>query len=177
MHLIFPVSPTWPLRQLAPDAVEYIVDSGSSRAADTNRDAVALLLRARWGLPVPLQPLVWIEETMAAGAPPGVHLKRLSLIRTQTQHGWPAQSAHYALFTATGELIEERLGVFYRLLNTAAEVVLHIRDRDRYKERAAELERVLLGGDARWPDPDTDTLRELLSEDMTLAEVIAPAVG
>jgi hypothetical protein len=126
-----------------------------------SHQAAPLCLRIRDGLPSPIDKVAFIEEAMLLQAPADCVLKRLSLQRIATLHGWPAQSAHYALFTPQGELIEERLGVFYRLLNHCSEVMLRIRDRAEYLQRAAELESLMLSGRAVWDFDDKSTLWHL----------------
>lgn len=120
-----------------------------------------LVIRMRAAVPLPAGVVTWISGVMREDAPANASAREVRATRVQTsRHGWPVSISEY-VFERMGEIVEHRLGVFYRLLYNGAELVLHARDSARYAAEApAILERFLAGGVA-WPQSRTATLFDL----------------
>lgn len=164
LKLHFPAS--WITRHLNARLSDVLVSKGPTGEPE-------LLLWVRWELPMPAGWKSWIEESMRFELPSGHTPRQHALRRGQSAAGWPVSIAEYEILDDKGRVVEMRIGVFYRLVDHGAELVLRIRNRARYEEQKSELTRFLLSGEADWTQTQAPSLFHLRSEGMTLSSFIA----
>lgn len=142
---------TWISRPVDRHLFELVVD-----------ERVTIRVRPQLALPADYQ--FWIDRTMREDLPGDLTIVPHEFQHGISAHGWPIVIAHCEARTASGELVEDRFGVFYRILHDGAEVVARLRGTS-WPERAADLRPVLLGATVVWPAPDAAHLFGLLGMD------------
>jgi len=142
----------WITRELAPNETDVHIDDDAS-------------LRIRSQLALPPDYGFWIAQSMSRDVPIGGRATlRGDIAHLLSEHGWPVALAHYDIYSEAGELVEQRLGAFYRILHDGAEVVARCHGA-RSAERLAELRKLLLAGLIGWPTSDASLLYTLLGMD------------
>lgn len=121
-----------------------------------------LLLEIRRLVSLPVDNAFWVESVMRRNAPPDCQLERIALENTPSDTGLPTIFAHYELRDQAGELLEERVGAFYRIIHNGAEVVVRLLDGARWSEHASTLRPVLMGGEIAWPSSESVLVYTLL---------------
>lgn len=138
MRLVIEWPSAWEVRTLSPNLTEIVIDP-------------TLVIRMRAAIPLPAGITTWTDGELAADAPAGTVVRPTRATRQESVWGWPVSICGAELVDAAGTVVEERLGVFYRLLYNGAEVVVRGCDRARFAAEAPGLlERFLRAGVA-WP--------------------------
>ncbi|MGN6107547.1 MAG: hypothetical protein ACTHU0_20725 [Kofleriaceae bacterium] len=144
--------PSWSGRELAPNYTEVVVDSDAS-------------IRIRSQVALPPDYGFWIDHVMKEDVPVDCQaVLRGELEHLRSEQGWPVVLARYEVRLPSHEIVEERVGVFYRILHDGAEVVARCRG-SWLTSRFPELRAILLGGRVIWPTNDAVLLYTLLGMD------------
>lgn len=140
--------PGWERYDVGPGQTELVLDA-------------RVLIQIRWQVPIPADYGHWIEATMNESLPNPV-LTQLAFEHGESDKGWPLVFAHYRLATASGDLLEERVGTFYRILHVGAEIVVRLFAGARWDDYAATLRPIPMAGDVEWPSFESDLVYTLL---------------
>lgn len=125
------------------------------------RVAESLVIRFRPAVPLPAGVVTWVANTMSEDAPAGTRPREVGTTRTESAFGWPVVIAEYVFEDEHGAMIEQRLGVFFRLLYNGGEVVLRGRDRASFAAEAPAMRERFLAGRVQWPRDRVGTLYDL----------------
>jgi len=170
MRLRLQLPESWISRARNSQVSEVVIAQGPTEDAE-------LLCWVRWETAIPAGLKSWIADAMGFALPVGCTLRQRSLRRDVSAVGWPVAVVEQDVLDAQGSLVEQRLGIFYRLLEHGAEIVLRIRSRERFEAMKPEILRVLLNGDADWTQAQAPSLFHLRSEGMTLTSLAPEAAG
>ena len=162
LHLQLPND--WICRARSAQQSEVVISQGPTDEPD-------LLCWVRWEMSIPAGLKSWIADAMRFALPEGYRLQQRTLRRAVSEVGWPVAIAESEVLDPQGRVVEERIGIFYRLLEHGAEIVLRIRSREPFEARKTEILRVLLKGDADWTQTQAPSLFHLRSEGMTLTSL------
>jgi hypothetical protein len=139
----------WQSDSIGPNLTEVIVDP-------------SVTMRVRALVPPAAEHTIWIAGVMREGLDPRSTSTELVCEARLSERGWPVMFAHHRVLDENGAAVEERVGVFYRIIHSHGEVTVRLRGGVTWNDRAALLLPVLMGGDVVWPAYDTDMLWTLL---------------
>lgn len=121
----------------------------------------SFVIRHRPSIPLPAGVVTWVTSVMTEDLPTRTRAREVRNERAESTFGWPVVISEYAITDEGGEIVEQRLGVFYRLLYNGGEVVVRSRDRARFHTEAPALRERFLAGHVRWPRDRVGTLYDL----------------
>lgn len=130
------VPSTWPKLDVGVHFTRYTVDEN-------------ITLNVRWMTHLVIDDSVWIEDVMREGLGQSATLSMVAREPTLSDKGWPMVFAAYN--AKDGNVSEERVGAFYRIVHTQGEAVFHLRNGARWQDHAATLRPLLLAGHVDWP--------------------------
>ena len=151
MRLFIEWPADWQFTALAPSLAQIIVPPEEP------------VIRYRPAIPLPAGVQTWVERVMTEDHPADAVARQVQYDKQTSTWGWPVAISRY-VFEAHGGIVEERVGVFFRVLYNGAEVVVRGRDRARLAEVLPRVMELVLGAPVRWPDADTHTLHGLTRE-------------
>lgn len=152
---------------------------GSGRALPTFDDAFSLcfagtsfaqaglVLRVLPSLPLPHDLGMWRRRVLARDLPTGTMVAVLTEDELRTPAGWPVTTTLAAVCrdpNRAESCVEERLGYFFSFVDTAAEVVLYVRDRAAFVTYREALQRAISAATVDWEDTEPATLAELWAQ-------------
>lgn len=164
MRLRLQLPDDWICRARNAQLSEVVISQGPSEEPE-------LLCWVRWEQSIPAGLKTWMADAMHFALPENYRLQQRTLRRALSEVGWPVAIAESDVLDPQGRVVEERIGIFYRLLEHGAELVLRIRNRERFEALKPVIMSVLLKGDADWTQAQAPSLFHLRSEGMTLTSL------
>lgn len=99
---------------------------------------------------LPDEPRRWIESVMVQALPPGTRLGPPSEVNLQNDLGWPMECVRAEVQTPEGQVLEQRLGAFYKFNEWVAFALVRGRSLD---DALPAISAALKSGRPRWQSP------------------------